>query len=153
MDFKTHFWIALSFHIFQLGDQIKNIFLQKFYSDLGVESVFNIWIAQYIIENLGRNFSFDRIQVFISTHIITGLRLLLNIFLLTQAQKRLPEFEGYLARGFPGQISLRPPDIQPRRYDFPVGFQHDWRKIGSKKKKFQMYESQESTITIVESCD
>ena len=74
----------------------------------------------------------------------------MNLFLLYQAKKRLPEFEGYQGRPFPGTMVLRPSDIQPRRYDFPAGFENDWRKIGSKKKKFLMYESEEAILTCVD---
>ena len=78
------------------------------------------------------------------------MRFLVNIFLLIHAWKRLPEFAGYQGKPFPRQMILRPPDIQPRRYDFPAGFQHDWRKIGSKKKKFQMYKNDVSMLPNVD---
>ena len=55
-------------------------------------------------------------------------------------KNRLPEFEGY--RGRTLQINMTKPKmiIQPRRYNFPVGFENDWQKIGSKRTKVLVYE-------------
>ena len=52
------------------------------------------------------------------------------------AAKRNPEFLGYKGKPFPGQPPSRPKEIQPRREKYPKDFHNDWKKIGSKRKKF-----------------
>ena len=65
-----------------------------------------------------------------------GSRLLFNLFILYTAVKRNPEFLGYKRKLFPGQLPPRPQEIQPRRTKYPKDFHNDWKKIGSKRTKF-----------------
>ena len=67
---------------------------------------------------------------------LIGSRLLFNIIIIYTAANRNPEFLGYKGKPFPGQLPPRKVEIQPRRLTFPVGFYDDWKKIGSKRKKF-----------------
>ena len=53
------------------------------------------------------------------------------------AAKRNPEFLGYKGKPFPGQLPPRPHEIRPRRPKYPKDFQNDWKKIGSKRTKFE----------------
>ena len=57
--------------------------------------------------------------------------------ILYTAAKRNPEFLGYKGKPFPGQLPPRPHEIQPRRVKYPKDFQNDWKKIGSKRTKFE----------------
>ena len=41
-----------------------------------------------------------------------------------------------LGQTFPGKLSPRPPMIEPRRMNLPPDFADDWKKIGSKRSKF-----------------
>ena len=41
-----------------------------------------------------------------------------------------------LGKTFPGKLSPRPPMIEPRRMNLPPDFADDWKKIGSKRYKF-----------------
>ena len=41
-----------------------------------------------------------------------------------------------LGKTFPGKLSPRPPMIEPRRMNLPPDFADDWKKIGSKRSKF-----------------
>ena len=41
-----------------------------------------------------------------------------------------------LGKTFPGKLSPRPPMIEPRRLNLPPDFADDWKKIGSKRSKF-----------------
>ena len=42
----------------------------------------------------------------------------------------------HLGKTFPGKLSPRPPMIEPRRLNLPPDFADDWKKIGSKRFKF-----------------
>ena len=52
------------------------------------------------------------------------------------AAKKNPEFLGYKGKPFPGQLPPRPLKIQPRRSKLPLECYNDWKKIGSKRTKF-----------------
>ena len=41
-----------------------------------------------------------------------------------------------LGQTFPGKLSPRSPMIEPRRMNLPPDFADDWKKIGSKRSKF-----------------
>ena len=56
--------------------------------------------------------------------------------ILYTASKRNPEFLGYTGNLFPGQLPPRHQEIQPRREKYPKDFHNDWKKIGSKRTKF-----------------
>ena len=56
--------------------------------------------------------------------------------ILYTAAKRNPEFLGYTGKLFPGQLPPRPQEIYPRREKYPEDFHNDWKKIGSKRTKF-----------------
>ena len=43
----------------------------------------------------------------------------------------------HLGKTFPGKLSPRPPMIEPRRLNLPPDFADDWKKIGSKRSKFE----------------
>ena len=59
-----------------------------------------------------------------------------NVVILYTASKRDPEFLGYKGKPFPGQLPSRPKKIQPRRVKYPEDIHNDWKKIGSKRTKF-----------------
>ena len=59
------------------------------------------------------------------------------MIILYTAAKRNPEFLGYKGKPFPGQLPPRPHEIRPRRPKYPKDFQNDWKKIGSKRTKFE----------------
>ena len=42
----------------------------------------------------------------------------------------------YTGKTFPGKLSPRPPMIEPRRMELPPDFADKWKKIGSKRSKF-----------------
>ena len=72
------------------------------------------------------------------------------------ASKRNPEFLGYKGKPFPGQLPSRPQKIQPRRVKYPEDFHNDWKKIGSKRTKFDDLgllppKKYQNTITTMES--
>ena len=62
-------------------------------------------------------------------------RLVFNLLIFVTAQRNVPEFSGFKARLFPGQELPSIQNILPRRLSLPSGFEHDWKKIGSKKIK------------------
>ena len=49
------------------------------------------------------------------------------------AHKRLPQFQGYRSKAFPGISQKRLPNIEPRRMVLPPDFEFEWRRIGSKR--------------------
>ena len=76
--------------------------------------------------------------------------------ILYSAAKRNLEFLGYRAEPFPGQLPSRPQEIQPRRAIYPKDFHDDWKKIGSKRIKFDDLglpppKKYQNTLTTVES--
>ena len=76
--------------------------------------------------------------------------------ILYTAAKRNPEFHGYKGKSFPGQLPSRPQEIQPRRVKYPKDFSNDWKKIGSKRTKFDdlglpHLKKYQNTLTTVES--
>ena len=80
-------------------------------------------------------FSFKDICKYI-VYTLLGSRLLFNVVILYTAAKRNPEFLGYTGKLFPGQLPPRPQEILPRRAKYPKDFHNDWKKIGSKRTKF-----------------
>ena len=76
--------------------------------------------------------------------------------ILYTASKRNPEFLGYKGKPFPGQLPSRPQEVQPRRTKYPKNFHNDWKKIGSKRTKFNdlglpLPKKYQNTLTTVES--
>ena len=76
--------------------------------------------------------------------------------ILYTAAKRNPEFLGYQGKSFPGKLPSRPQEIQPRRIKYPKDFPNDWKKIGSKRTKFEDLglprpKKYQNTLTKVES--
>ena len=65
-----------------------------------------------------------------------GLRLVFNSIILITAFRRLPEFQGFRGKQYPGQLPPRPPIIQPRRMKLPPTFAEEWKNIGSKRSEF-----------------
>ena len=61
-------------------------------------------------------------------------RPLYNLIVVVSAIKHFPEFLGYKAASYPGQPPPRPVRYGPRRLDLPPGFEHDWKKIKTKRK-------------------
>ena len=54
MDFKFHFFYGC-FLIFVIGShQLKNVFLEIFYEEIGIEWTFQIWLHIYLIQNVGK---------------------------------------------------------------------------------------------------
>ena len=48
--------------------------------------------------------------------------------------RNFPEFLGYKAASFPEQLPPRQIKYEPRRMDLPPGFEHDWKKIKTRRK-------------------
>ena len=76
--------------------------------------------------------------------------------ILYTASKRDPEFLGYKGKPFPGQLPSRPQKMQPRRVKYPEDFNNDWKKIGSKRTKYDDLglpppKKYQNTLTPVES--
>ena len=59
-----------------------------------------------------------------------------NIIIYWTASNRLPEFEGFRGKRFPGQPQLRAPLLEPRRSRLPPSFASEGKNIGSKRSKF-----------------
>ena len=59
-----------------------------------------------------------------------------NIIIYWTASSRLPEFEGFRGKTFPGQPQPRPPILEPKRSRLPLSFASEWKNIGSKRSKF-----------------
>ena len=85
MDLKLHYIYGNLLVAAFIVDQVKNILLQHFYSELGKEGAFQIWWIFYVIENW-------------------ELRLVFNLVILITACRRLPEFIGYTGQPFPGKF-------------------------------------------------
>ena len=66
--------------------------------------------------------------------LISVLRFIFNILILSIAFKRLTEFSGLRGKRFPGTQKPRSVKVLPRRLDLPTDFADDWKKIGSKRK-------------------
>ena len=60
-----------------------------------------------------------------------------NIIIYWTASSRLPEFEGFRGKTFPGQPRPRAPILEPRRSRLPPSFASEWKNIGSKRSKFE----------------
>ena len=97
-----------------LADQVVNIMIQIFYKQLGPEDAFNIWWTKIFIENIGK---FKFIHKIIKSILYLGLRLLFNIYVYVNATRRIPEFAGYRAKYYPGQMAPRQQLIVPRRLE------------------------------------
>ena len=54
MDLKLHYIYGNLLVAGFVVDQLKNIFLQIFYKDLGTETTFHLWWASLVLENLGK---------------------------------------------------------------------------------------------------
>ena len=59
-----------------------------------------------------------------------------NTVILITALRRLPEFQGFKGKRYPGQLPPRPPPIQPRRMKLPPTFADEWKNIGSRRSEF-----------------
>ena len=73
-----------------------------------------------------------------------------------RASKTLPEFSGFKGRVYPGQIKPRYQKPEPRRVLYPEDLHNDWKKIGSKRTKFDdlglpLPKNYQNTLTPVES--
>ena len=53
MSLRLHNVLANLIALNLVADQIKNILLQTFDSELGKEMTFNIWWTSFVVENLG----------------------------------------------------------------------------------------------------
>ena len=77
-----------------------------------------------------------------------GTRLICNIIIFLVASQRLPEFQGYKGRAYPGQPApchqLMP---VPRRMSLPPEALSDWKKIGSKRNSILIFDKDEPTST------
>ena len=60
---------------------------------------------------------------------ILELRFAFNVVVLVTGLRRLPEFAGYTARPFPGQMPPRRQIVTPRRADLPQSFDTEWQRI------------------------
>ena len=80
---------------------LQHTVLELHYDQLGKHTTFTLWIAGFLIESLGDKqvlyFTFFRLLS------CSGLRLLFNMVILDTAAARLPEFNGYKGRRYPGQ--------------------------------------------------
>ena len=59
-----------------------------------------------------------------------------NTIILITAFRRLPEFQGFRGKQYPGQLPPRPLIVQPRRMKLPPTFGDEWKNIGSKRSEF-----------------
>ena len=112
-------------------DQVKNILIQNYYEQLGIEDVFFLWWLSFYFENFGKipmnitiRFHFFKLKT------ILGLRLIFNLVVYYTAKKRLPEFSGFCGRSFPIENSHRTIKLLPRGQELPASFDKDWRDIG-----------------------
>ena len=64
-------------------------------------------------------------------------RLFLNVIIYVVAKLRLPEFNGFEGKVFPGQPPPSPFIPIPRRMDLPPTFSSEWKQIRSKRTKFE----------------
>ena len=53
MDIKFHFLYGFTMFFIFCGHQIKNIFLEIFYEEIGIEIILKIFLNIYMIENIG----------------------------------------------------------------------------------------------------
>ena len=56
-----------------------------------------------------------------------------NLTILITANRKLPEFNGYEARTYPGTPSPRRMKVEPRRHSLPSSIALDWEKMRPKK--------------------
>ena len=83
------------------------------------------------------------IWYFIAVH-----RPLYNLIVAVSAMKNFPEFLGYKAVSYPGQLPPRPIDYKPRRMDLPPGFENDWQKIKTRRKTIIIVEEANVPVTL-----
>ena len=133
---------------------LKLAFLQYFQEDLGMEQVFVIWWLGNIMNILCE---WKVLALFlIVKRFFLGCRLLFNVLIFLRASKTLPEFSGFKGRVYPGQIKPRYQKPEPRRVLYPEDLHNDWKKIGSKRTKFDdlglpLPKNYQNTLTPVES--
>ena len=54
LDIQSHCVITNIMLLFLSIDQMKNLYLETYYNQLGSERVFEIWTNMFVIENLGK---------------------------------------------------------------------------------------------------
>ena len=91
---QCHYLVLLCLCV--ISGQITNIVIQVYYQKLGIDSVFNIWWVQHLLEML-------------LFHVV------LNIWHFHNASTHLEQFNGLVAKQFPGQQKPRSFKIIPRR--------------------------------------
>ena len=79
---QCHYLVLLCLCV--ISGQITNIVIQVYYQKLGIDSVFNIWWVQHLLEML-------------LFHVV------LNIWHFHNASTHLEQFNGLVAKQFPGQ--------------------------------------------------
>ena len=63
---------------------------------------------------------------------LIGTRLLCNVVIFLSASKRLPEFQGYMEKTFPGQPKPRRVVPHPRRESLKSDLKIEWKKRAPK---------------------
>ena len=63
---------------------------------------------------------------------LIGTRLLCNVVIFLSASKRLPEFQGYMEKTFPGQPKPRRVVPHPRRESLKSDLEIEWKKVAPK---------------------
>ena len=131
-----------------------NLYIQLNYPNIGPSKAFILWWSVFVLQSLGKvkklrfygqptvhilGSPLDLNNIHISTiniHIsLWGSRLLFNVAIICKAKKN-PEFLGYIGKPFPRQLPPRPLKLEPRRSKLPLECYNDWKKIGSKRTKF-----------------
>ena len=94
---------------------LKIALLQRYQTYFGLETAFQIWWCENVIELLCKYMNFEHISLLLFNYIFfVGSRLLFNIIIFLRASKRLPEFSGLMGKVYPGQLKPRHQIPEPR---------------------------------------
>lgn len=88
ISFKSHAWIVIFMWSYTVVDQLANKALEDNYQNLGTENVFKIWWTWHFAEKI--------LMYFVK-----------NLFIIFDAKKNFPEFDGHFGRIYPGSEKPR----------------------------------------------